>query len=159
MPISFRTYLRKNIDLDAIAKEIQQPTKLLREIQAYRKEKFQGQIRTNRDASGKPLARLSPAYAREKYRAVGRKPIRVRSGDMVNSYRSRVYRDRVIETVEDYKAIFFQEGTDNMVQRKLLPESFEDMPISHQKHITRMTNRWLRDLFKKSKSIRSILGI
>lgn len=128
MPLKFSTSVVGKPNFSNLVNSIKNPTGILRRIKTIRETAFRDSIRRNLDASGKRLTPLSAKYAAYKRRKVGKQPIRVFTGKMVNSYRSYIRGKRLFEVIDDPKAVFHQEGTGRIPQRKLLPTSFDDMP-------------------------------
>jgi len=155
VPIVVTIKVKNPYDFKALSTELKNPTELLTELQTFRRSAFFANIASGLDASGKKVAPLSEPYRTNKKKKYGQRAIRVASGNMQASYDSVVSGNKLVESMSSEIAIFHQEGTSKMPQRKLLPESWSDLSAKEQKAIKNLlTDQVDKILTKFAQSIR-----
>lgn len=110
-------------NIDRLANKLGDLSVPMREFQAYRRETFTNQIAAEVSPTGGEIAPLSERYRLEKSRTHPGRPKRVRTGRTVDSYRSRIIGNTLVEELSSPYVIHMQRGTDKMPARPYFPES------------------------------------
>lgn len=155
MPVTITIKVQNIPKFSELAEELKSPTELLIELQTFRRSAFFANIASGLDASGNKVAPLSKAYAVIKYKKHGKRPVRVAIGNTQATYDSDVIGNKLIESLDSDIAIFLQEGTSKMPQRKLLPESWDDLSARERKAIESLLTKQVDKILTKfAQSIR-----
>lgn len=155
MPVVINIKVNNIPNYAGLSDALKHPTEMLNKLSQFRRSAFFANIATGIDASGNPVAPLSEPYRTYKERKYGKRAIRVASGKMQSTYDSVVSSDRLTESISSNYAQYHQQGTRKMPQRKLLPESWEDLSAKEQAAIERLLKEQLDIIVTKyAQSIR-----
>lgn len=146
MSVTIKIKVENIPNFNKLYEELKNPTALLKDLQTFRRNAFYAKIASGQDATGKPVAKLSEPYAKIKKKRWGKRSIRVASGKMQASYDSEVIGNKLIESIDSPIAIYHQEGTSKMPQRKLLPESWEELNQKEKTAIMKLLKESLDDV-------------
>lgn len=110
-----------DLDFSGLLSELSNPTNALKAFGTYRTSQFRQSIALGQDYDGSPTAPLSERYRIQKEKAVGKKSIRVRTGQLVDSHRVEIRGNQMIESIAAPYARYIQDGTSRMSARPMMP--------------------------------------
>jgi hypothetical protein len=112
----------------------------LRDFQQYRSQAFQDQMSAEIAPDGSAIAPLSERYRQWKERNHPGQPIRKLTGQTVESYRSRVSGNQLIEELRSPHVLYIQQGTSNAPARPYFPDSLTQ---KDQNALAAIVLKWL----------------
>lgn len=124
--MAVKVEFKKNFNLKKAGQAVKRPTRLLKDIGEIRRNEFEYIFQNELTPKRRKVNPLSPAYAKTKPSG---KKIRELTGDLHDSYKQKISGSTLKEELNTDYASFVQNS------RPLLPETFEDMPLSVRKAI------------------------
>lgn len=121
LEVNVRLDLPANIDGLAIAlSNLSEP---LTSFQSYRRQEFENQIGAELSPDRTPIPPLSARYAQWKAQKFPGRPMRVKTGATVQSYRSQATSNALTEELRSPYVNYVQRGSGRMPSRPYFPES------------------------------------
>jgi CRISPR/Cas system-associated protein endoribonuclease Cas2 len=141
-------------DFDYLISEFSNPQPIIRAIAAYDRAKFVYNINNGLDPYDVPYTPLEIRYAQSKRRAVGDKPILVRTGKMVKSYRQTFTKDGYSVRIDSSYAKYHQsaESRTHLPRRMLLPDSGSGLPPKYQAKLIELTFKQYESVLYKNRT-------